>query len=115
MTDLLTDLTNATEGSRDLSDRVLLALGWEKSSELYDIWLKPRPNSQFVHHSPNPTVNLQDAVDLIPDGQLYTVGTFPRGGDPFASVGTGKLYCNANAPTDALAVCIALLKWRRNS
>ena len=95
MTDLLTDLTNATEGSRDLSDRVLLALDWSYAGPAKDHPFRD-PSGRVIGSItslPNPTVNLQDAVDLVARGWWLTIEDMRRGKD-------GK-YCHAKLTRDA--------------
>lgn len=70
---LLEQLQNATEGSRELSDALLLACGWckdtitDRKAEM-TYWRYTTPDGERgdpFGHAPDPTQNLQDAVSLV--------------------------------------------------
>jgi len=117
MTDLITRLEQTQEGSRELSDEVLLACGWKKRETIaweVDIddygddkpvilWLTPDGlNSQYP--PPDPTRNLQCAVDLVPEREGTNKAAFLHGVMFQLHIG--------DIPDKKLAisVCIALLK-----
>lgn len=118
MTDLLQALTKGP-GSRELSDRVLLSWGWGYRNGGWS-----DPHGEFVCHQdayalrPDPTRNLQHAVDGVPEGWFWTVG-FENVGDAEHYIGlvayvwkpkmTEHLE-SSRASTPALALCIAIEK-----
>lgn len=68
---LIAKLESAKEGSRALSDEVLEALGYKVMREWNGWrWLKPGGNRVQTF---DPTRNLQDAVDLVPEGTSWSV------------------------------------------
>ncbi len=110
---LIKRLEEAKEGSRELSDEVLVALGWRIG--------KPRrawaPNRDFYFDDqvPDPSRNLQDAVDLVPEG--WAGGGRLVGEPPYAMEllntnedESGFVNSSANTPAPALALCIAILR-----
>lgn len=117
---LIEKLETAEAGSRELSDEVLLALGWMEGPLNTTIWY--RPDYSVVPESENlePTTNLQDAVDLVPEGWDWGAGYGHENGDPegeeviFAVVGKPDKGLStpgeANAATPALALCAAILR-----
>ena len=73
MTDLISRLESATAGSRELSDEVLMALGWRRVSEEtehgdYVFWCPPDRYAQFTDERPCPTTSLDAALELVPEG-----------------------------------------------
>ena len=100
---LISELEASPEGTRALSDKMLTAC---------DAWERTAVGEIF----PDPTRNLQDAVDLMPEGCGYVVSD----GDwstARASVGWKNTSVAFDAPkfdvraaTPALALVIALLK-----
>lgn len=108
MTDLITRLEQAKEGSRELSDEVLLALGWKTGIGTHADFTKfhAPDGSPASRDRPDPTTNLQDAVDLVPERHPWTldsIGIVEMGST------TGKPV-EGIARTLALAMCIAILK-----
>lgn len=109
MTDLIERLSAATEGSRDLSDEVLVACGWkERHDRLWET-----PDKEWCHPDdrPNPTVSLDDALRLVPEGWIAYLEVCPA---PYPSYAT-ILYEPRNkwhgeAATAPLALCIAILR-----
>ena len=101
---LIARLVETKEGTRELSDEVLVALGWRIG--------KPRrawaPNRDFYFDDqvPDPTRNLQDIVDLVPEGHPWTLDSI---GIVEMGTTTGKPV-EGIAATRALAMCIAILK-----
>jgi len=125
MDDLIAAL-EAGPGSRELSDRVLVALGWRECAEdapgypdgTLTIWR--RPDSSICRTArPDCSRNLQDAVDLVPDGMFGSV-QFGCERLPATDTNVAELcglkdgrygpLCEAEAPTPALALCIAILR-----
>lgn len=103
MTSLLEKLQSATEGSRALDDEILAA---------HDV----KALSDEAMYRPRPSRNLQDAANEVPDGYDYTVGTRLRLGEqPYARV-YRKMSAferfKGDAPTESLALCIAIEKAR---
>lgn len=106
----------AGPGSRELSDRVLLACGWTAGRRGED-WRMPNGwaiNSFYA--APSPSENLQDAVDLIasvPEANCHGYDAGPRSVTAYISrnaVKEGHWLNEADGPTPALALCIAILK-----
>ena len=114
MTDLLKDL-EAGPPSRELSDRVLLACGWRETE--HGGWYPPG-GSIARQNRPDPTRNLQDAVDwVVPEGWRWgrdqtgfvfvIQETWPETQDGPITFGCGN---EATPVTNAL--CIAALRAR---
>ena len=126
MTDLITRLKSATEGSRELSDDVLRAWGWTRRLWNYPrqldkewCWFEPECTAEPVTERPDPSRSVDDAIAGVPGGMIWRCGGPPRHwciiGRPspkgsFHNAG-GK-YVSCNAPTPALALCIAIEKAR---
>ena len=122
ISELIKDLEAATEGSRELSDRVLLALGWQNPMEdvglddhdemiQSEYWYPPdmsggaySPNTQ-----PDPTRSVDAALALVPEDCPWTLkGNKENGG--FAELHIPGLLTIEVASTPALALTIACLK-----
>ncbi len=121
MTDTLIEkLEQAEEGSRELSDEVLLACGWRKTRWVptgEPAWFDPQgSNGSYL---PHPTRSLDDCLRYaVPegwwpeqlswasDGSLVIATIWNR--DP----GDGYKSCDGDAANPALALCIAALKAR---
>ena len=118
-TDLIRDLEAATEGSRELSDRVLLACGWavHKASELTPTWFVDPTGKRHIHSLSqglrvgtltDPTRSLDDALALVPEDDEHAnwrqiiQSAFIIMQTVWAEPYTLKLFI--------LAVCIAVLK-----
>lgn len=82
MTDLLTDLRAAKEGSRELSDQVLLAWGWTTTKVGMlaitgggggedTVWVSP--TGALTQHRPSPTESVDDALAGVPEGWAVTI------------------------------------------
>lgn len=69
---LVAKLEQAQEGSRELSDEVLVAL--RQLSESY----------KLMPDCPAPTRDLQDAVDLVPEGLYWSIGWHTSNGNLLA-------------------------------
>lgn len=61
--DLANRLRWASDGSSDLSRDFLLAMGWTRNDR--DCWINPAEPG-ILRLQPNPTVNLQEAIETIP-------------------------------------------------
>lgn len=132
---LLADLERATDGSRDLSDQVLLAAGWrverprdcgvkDQSGDCFGCGNKvpakgecavPQSNWNWTpRNRPNVTENLQDALLLVPEGWSYQIiGPDPllERGQPHCILGLpGTHEVVARGATSPLALCIASLR-----
>ena len=120
MADLIKRLEEATEGSRDLSDECLLAVGWTPGNDATKWWFNPI--TQEWDHPPSPSENVQDAIDwMVPEGwefaRLWSAanpkdrpwfGCDMRMDEPY------KIIKSLGAATPALALCIAALKARES-
>ena len=121
---LIAELEAAKEGSRTLSDKVLLACGWSYEPNRYGpggpqwggggLWTDPLGiGTAASDPRPSPTESLDAALTLVPDGWAVEL-TGEKG-----SQGWGvRLTSDASqetmglALTPALALCIAALKAR---
>ena len=118
-TALIAKLEKAPEGSRALSDEVLLALGWTqyrmpnwKAGRL--AWKKPDGRGAGPEAA-DPTRNLQDVVDLVPEGWFWRVGVYSnRRPSAIITKADGvpptKWSYAPDAATPTLALCIAILR-----
>lgn len=118
---LIAELEQASEGNRELSDKVLLATGWRITSVGY--YMGPMYHwsngveSYPEEERPSPTESLDVAMNLVPE--YHYVG--------IACLWPGKPNCrievytvieqedvevgrNENLTTPALALCIAALR-----
>jgi len=112
---MMDDLIAALEkgpGSRELSDRVLVALGWIHTVDIDAQPIFCAPNG-WTHHGerPDPSRNLQDTVDLVP-AQYWSSGT--AGAEREEWTLHRPQWCGgdvrAEAPTSALALSAALVR-----
>ena len=116
MTDstLKADLAAAKEGSRELSDRVLLAFGWyvaEETNTFPRMWMQGNEGQIALTEDeprPDPTRSIDDAAALMPEGKRFKVGR-DDDGIGYASVGGPRIY---ESKTPALAICLAALEAR---
>lgn len=135
MSAALIEELQAGPGSRDLSDKVLLALGWtaehvrnetpEWSEDGYDrsfpsyqtgvrvtyetVWENPA-GKRIWPPLPDASRNLQDAVDLVGEDFGWSVTSGPSSRMwPKDAYSTGLI---SSAPTPALALCISIIKAR---
>ena len=91
---LTADLEKAPEGSRDLSDRMLLANGWIKNPPgIRGIGWWQLPNGKHLHQSrlPDPSRSVDAALQLVPEGwdwMLFSNGVarLYRNGPEFGEV-----------------------------
>jgi hypothetical protein len=125
-TALIAELEAAEKGSRELSDRVLLALGWVTFREYGFIWWgKNKRSSGPEDDRPSPSESLDDVLAMVPEGWQWTGSN--RAPKPHA----GRAYIHnrelhftglgaapnpayrgfeATAATPALALCIVILQ-----
>lgn len=118
--DLIQDLEKAETGSRELSDRMLLAFGWaNKTIEdmPYIYWINPSGQQigRFHFDRPSPTESVDDALALVSEG--LRVHEFQQGDDDrwrcwiVAKHGSGGNSGRSEfGSTSAVTVCIAILK-----
>lgn len=109
MTDLIAKLEAATEGSRELSDEVLLALGWEQGQD--DHWFAP-DNEVPVRgaYRPSPTEYVDDGMALVPDHFEAMARRAPGEYRSTAYVDIPKDLYGSRANTPALALSAAILR-----
>lgn len=121
---LLEEILQAEEGSRNLSDRYLLALGWQgiepnRSGIIAAHWTNPSGQDIPQGLRPDPTRNLQDAIDSLLKGWTWGLASAVRSSPAVSSVGNqdaGKESIQvASAATPQLAMCAANLKTRMAS
>jgi len=116
MDDLIAALEKGP-GSRELSDRVLRQFGWQERPPhvggilLPGIWTDPAGGQWVPDERPDPSRKLQDAVDLVP-AQYWSSGT--AGAEREEWTLHRPQWCGgdvkAEAPTPALARCIAIIR-----
>ncbi len=117
--DLIHQLEQAQSGSRELSDAVLKACGWEIKTTLNGIWwIGPENQSIPIKYSPSPTESLDDALQLVPEGWDWGIARMTVEG----IVGFECRLCDRRVDPDSvvywadagaaapLSLCIALLK-----
>lgn len=119
MTDILSQLERATEGSREISDGVLLVCGWKhRQSDFSEVWEAPDGKRYDYEDSPglkvrpfpdrpDPSRNLQDAVSLVPEGREWSVTYLWEGR---CGATCGRYHADFKGETPALALCIAIIK-----
>ena len=77
---LIERLQEASEGSRELSDECLLAVGWRFTAGGPKFWFDPNDNSIGYSARPSPSENLQDALDwMVPEGWEFTLNVSKKG------------------------------------
>ena len=118
---LIAELEEVKEGSWALSDEVLMALGWtveQLPANRVGVLGWKRPDGIWAGAPPRPTTNLQDTVDLVPEGRWWTTGSHRLGpitdehdSGPWAIVWNGIFPRGRGfAAIPALSLCIAILK-----
>ena len=127
MTDLLAKLESAGEGSRELSDECLLAVGWVLRDDGRSLACWHGPNGQEFYPCdfvPDPSRNVQDAIDwMVPESLSYSLGapdwSCTGKNDESSSAAWANIFKGrdgewntANAANPALALCIASLRAR---
>jgi hypothetical protein len=121
----LIERIEAGPGSRELSDECLLAVGWRKDDKLRDIyaprWFAPDGTEWRHADRPDPSQNLQDAIDWMMPEEWTAWGIQSMFRKTRFSVDLSRLtecdaggddWAHANAPTPALALCAAALRAR---
>ena len=108
---LISELVDAKEPSRALSDEVLLALGWTcrngRWCRDWDAPGKPYLRARRYH----PTGNLKDIADLVPEGEWWSLSVNLDDREICeAEVGGCSGDNQGLAPTPALALSISILK-----
>lgn len=100
---LIKDLGAAPEGSRELSDRVLLVLVYTD----YTFYNPLIGRHDVKPNRPDPTCSVDDVLGLYPVGKQVNVSRYSDGTGCVEYLGW-KTREKANTP--ALALCVALLK-----
>jgi len=120
---LISELEKAKEGSRELSDEVLLMCGWSYRPNRYGpggpqwggggLWTNPLGIGTAASDSrPSPTESLDAALPLVPE-RCWAEGTL--GSPSYIEIHNPKIYAEigkGEGATPALALCIAALKAR---
>ena len=114
MTQSLKERLETGPGSRELSDEFLLACGWLELPHNDDQdWVSPHDIFYYYGHTPNPTLDINAAMELVPDGWLIN-GLGQREKNDFSITFANGYLTGANvygrAPTLALAICAAVEK-----
>lgn len=130
MNDLMAQLEAAREGSRELSDQVLLAVGWFVDTmtvqgcgvKEVEIWCCPDgagAGSYETARRPNPTRNVQDAIDcVVPAKCSWEVreNKFTNEGHAWVyDPNDNELRTYGKSTVPALAFCIACLRAQENT
>ena len=118
---LAEDLRSATEGTRDLGDRVLIARGWKApfthstpGTQEHEMWLAPSGKLQRPDWRPNPTTNLQHAVEALKPEWEWQVNGGPNG-PLWATIwtpgqsGGWRQHDSGDAATPSLALSAAIV------
>ena len=112
MTDLITRLEQAETGSRELSDEVLLSLGYElkPAHELSStmVWYHPGGRVQLLSERPDPTRSVDDTKLLQPDGYAIRLSVNSKMTD--VEIYNKDWMGECSAKTEENARCIAILK-----
>lgn len=106
LSDLIARLEAATEGSRELSDEVLVAL-WVTRD---DGWVKPNGDVCEWGDEPNCTESLDDALGLVPEGWGWMVEGRHGKGQATVYLTGDEHWPLLAAATPALALCAAILR-----
>jgi len=114
MTDLKTRLAQATKGSRELSDRVLVAMGWQirtdyANDEQPTYWWPDGIMYEGFHH-PDPTRSVDHVLALVPEGWHLSHAWKNDEQAGFNLTKQLGIHANALAATLPLAGCIAILE-----
>ena len=112
---LIAKLSDATEGSREMSDAVLLATGWTRRKfGALNCWAHPDGSECFNRDRPDPTRDLTAAVSLIPEGWGWRIQNY--GGDKIGLAALMKpgthIADYEQGATPELALTIAALRAR---
>ena len=128
MTDLpalIAKLEAATEGSRELSDEVLVACGWTRENighgkvaatgREFVVWQWTDPEGARRSPELDPTRSLDAAVAIVPDRWDYIAFTKRYTGKVSADVLLALSMHSNEGATPALALCISILHARAAS
>jgi len=108
--DLIRRLEEADEGSRALSDEVLLWAGWKiVNKRRGSRWKAPDGKKYNWFEYPNPTCLLDDIPKAMPWANIETVGKQYLASTPRRWMARQGEEC-VWAQTEALARCIAVMK-----
>lgn len=113
--DLISRLESAAEGSRELSDEVLVRHGWRRLSPSEEArqslnyapegWWQAPGGGPLTWRRPDPTRSVDDALALVPEGWGYMIDHMDPD-EPEAMVGPYR----GIGDTPALALCAAILR-----
>lgn len=115
MDDLIRQLEEATEGSRELDCDVARAFGYTPPSHPNSsVWIRPDGKTAFhVNNLPYWTTSLDAALTLLGRDWKWLVEVW-QDDTGWAQVVTDKhLFYGAEAATPSLALCIAALRARK--
>lgn len=114
MTDLLSRLFAATEGSAELDRDVLLACGWRPENAHEVDWFDPKRPDRWILRSdlPRPTRSLDDITRMIEgEGMEWQSGVnYAFVGNSISAMST--LNQPGKHPDRRVALCIAFLRAR---
>lgn len=120
MIEFIENLEQEKVGSRNISDEILLKLGWKfiPPNRRY-CWFDPEGAKYLSEDRPDPSQSLDDSIFLIPEGIHWLVhdgSDIPNHPGGFASLHkkgeTGEYaYIYGRAATPALAMCSALMRY----
>jgi hypothetical protein len=65
--ELIERLEKATGPSRELSDEVAMAVGWNKAEAMFNNWFAPDGRHQTYGSPPHYTKSIDDAMTLLPE------------------------------------------------
>lgn len=110
----------STEGTCELSEAMLVALGWEFVEGTSDAWpgLRKAPDGTIHRRQPDPTRSVDDAISLVPEGREWMI--YRRSGKILAEItvhdaddGEEWYYVGGpcgSAATPALSLSAALVR-----
>jgi len=112
--DLIQRLQDATEGSRELDFDIALSIGWTREWYISCYgWKNPKGQQCSERYVPAFSTSIDAAMTLVPEGH-GTVALEITRKSARAAIGNdtqeGFVGEAAEAPTPALALCIAALK-----
>lgn len=109
MTDLATRIEAAEAGSRELSDEVLLALGWRIQDKQWGHMYRADGTICHCRERPNCTESVDDCLALVRESGLhYSMHSYE---DCYAAeVGVTGNFEYVEAATQALALSAALVR-----
>lgn len=112
MTALIELLESATEGSRELDVEIVFALYPESIYQPQCVGEEPIFWSEpyYKQECPAFTTSIDAALTLVPDGRIWTLGTYADHSGYRAALDSQSE--STKAATPALALCIAALKAR---